>query len=523
MAGVIKMVTRLDNVIPVSMRHHWRSPLPTKPWCAMATGTVCGPWMTRRSAPSWARDVLLVALTVCGLHTIGLAQDEADGNSPADGHFVATAADQDPSRITDQQIPLMAPDQVVRPKPILELGHPFQAPGLLNPGFTVPGGAVWRPSLLVFGTYRTAVQAFDNGDTTVSEWANRLDLLANLQLSGTERVLAGFRPLDKDGRFTGYKFNPDRGNGREDELNIQLTTLFFEGDFGQLFPNLDPDDSRRLDWGFAVGRQPLFFQEGMLINDDIDAIGIVRNTILPKGASNLRVTVLYGWNEIHRDDNRHDDSAHLLGIFTESDWSQSTVALDVVYIYDEDRRTDGLYWGFSSVQRIGHLNTSFRALGSHALKEQSEAVSSGYLFFGELSWSPTGSPDLVYINAFWGVDQFSSASRGPATGGPLGRTGILFAAVGLGRFGAALGNRADQSVGAAIGYQLFLDQTRKQIVFEFGGRRSTESQGDGAIAAGVRYQQAFGQHAVLQVDVLGAVAESRDEGWGTRLELRYEF
>ena len=34
----------------------------------------------------------------------------------------------------------------------------------------------------------------------------------------------------------------------------------------------------------------------------------------------------------------------------------------------------------------------------------------------------------MYANVFWGIDRFASAARGPTTGGPLGRTGILIAA-----------------------------------------------------------------------------------------------
>ena len=41
--------------------------------------------------------------------------------------------------------------------PILELGEPFLGTGPLDPGFEMPGGSVWQPSLLLYGTYRTAL------------------------------------------------------------------------------------------------------------------------------------------------------------------------------------------------------------------------------------------------------------------------------------------------------------------------------------------------------------------------------
>ncbi|MFW6060219.1 MAG: hypothetical protein ACODAQ_08555 [Phycisphaeraceae bacterium] len=426
------------------------------------------------------------------------------------------------SRLTDKSIPLIDADRLKRNDPLFELGNPFLDAGELDPGFELPGGAVWQPELLVFGAYRTAIQTFHDGDDNVAEWANRLDLFANLQLSGTERLLVGIRPLDEDGEFTGYNFtDPDEGwvNGFDSEVQ----TFFFEGELAELFPDLDPHDRWSLDYGFSVGRQPISFQGGMLINDDMDAVGITRNNLIPRGTSNVRATFLYGWNEIHRDDNREDDDVHLFGLFTETDLPFSTVNADVIYLNDEDDQTDGAYWGVSSVQRIGHFNTTLRMLGSHALEQESAAVSSGYLLFGELSWTPAYTHDLVYINGFWGIDNFASAARGPATGGPLGRTGLLFEAVGIGRYGAPLGNRADDAVGGAIGYQMFLDGPDKQVVFELGARHSTAGLDTAAVAAGARYQQALTDHWLLRVDAFGAARETMGPGFGARTELRFEF
>ena len=60
----------------------------------------------------------------------------------------------------------------------------------------------------------------------------------------------------------------------------------------------------------------------------------------------------------------------------------------------------------------------------------------------------------------------------------MGRTGILFAAVGLGRYGAALGNRADNAVGGSLGYQMFFKRTRQQLIVELGGRKHTNNRVD---------------------------------------------
>ena len=100
---------------------------------------------------------------------------------------------------------------------------------------------------------------------------------------------------------------------------------------------------------------------------------------------------------------------------------------------------------------------------------------------------------------------------------------ILFAAVGLGQYGAALGNRADNSVGASVGYQMFFDETRRQLILEAGARTDYKESGGSNFAVGGRYQQAIGQHAILQFDAFVGFPESADTAYGARAELQFKF
>jgi hypothetical protein len=454
------------------------------------------------------------------------------------------------SRSSDEAIPLIDPASFPqRPKPLLELGNPYLGSGTLGPGFRLPTGAVWQPQLLLYGTFQTVVQSAQlpvsnpapgmDDSATNSEWANRLDFFANLQLSGTERLLVGFRPLDEQGTFSGYRWEDPTTPGTpcDDTSGVapcegwvngfdsEIITVFFEGDFGEIFPNLDKSDTGSLDWGFAVGRQPLSFQSGMLINDELDSVGVIRNTLMPASGSDFQVTAIYGWNDLHRDNNLEDDDGQLFGVFTQGDFPWGTINADAVYVFGTDDDNDGLHWGISNVRRIGHMNTTFRVLGSHALDEETSTVNDGYLLFTELSRTPAWTHDLMYANAFWAIDDFTSAARGAATGGPLGRTGILFAATGLGNFGPALSNRASEAAGGALGYQKFSANTRRQWIFELGGRVSTDSEEDDvdAVAVGVNISQAFGQHFVLTGTVFGLGQESQPPGWGGRVAMAVFF
>ncbi|MEZ5978676.1 MAG: hypothetical protein R3F34_10700 [Planctomycetota bacterium] len=440
-----------------------------------------------------------------------------------------TDAHQGPLQLSDEPAPLrtdLVPD---RPRPILELGDPFLGTGPFGAPFVTATGAVWQPSLLVYGTLRTGFSRYDTPTTVRTELVSRLDLFGNLQLSGTERLLVGLRPLDQDGRFTRYVFSPDDapdGDGFQDEFNAELTTLFFEGDFGELFPGLDRRDQRTYDVGFSVGRQPYSLQDGLLLDDRIDAIGITRNSLLPSGTSNLRVTGVLGVGDLHRGDNVEDDDALLLALSSEADLPYSTVGIDAVWVADTGGSdTDALFAGVGAVQRIGRVNTSFRAMTSQPLHGESSAAGRGGLLFAELSRELEHSHDQVYATAFAGLGDFTSAARGPENGGPLGRAGILFAAVGLGGYPAALGNDAKDALGGALGFQTYLgdERERRQLVLEVGGRAGTDGSAADAVALGSRYQVAFGRHGVVVVD--GYLVGRHDIGpsAGLRFEVQFKF
>jgi hypothetical protein len=473
------------------------------------------------------------------------------------------------SRISDVALPqLDTKNFPQRPAPIVELGNPFFGTGKIKYAFTLPTREVITPTFIFYGTYRTVFQSFENPSPTspkaagehspTSEWANRLDIYGNLQLSGTERILVGFRPLD-DGtfarpqlaRYTGYNFNPTDGHEGwvDDAFNPRATTLFFEGDLGQMLPGLDPYDSKQLDIGVSVGRQPLNYQDGIFIDDDVDCIGITRNNIIPVASQNLQITGLYGWSQINRGDGINHDDPALLGLFFNLDAGTTTWNLDTAYVIGETgiskdrfgndaRHGSGFYAALSATRRIGEINTTFRALWSQAMESDppigsdplstdgngSSAVNDGVLLFAETSWTVTASKDNIYADAYWGIDRFTSVARGPDRGGPLGRVGILFAEQPIGRYGSALDSSPERSVGAVVGYQKFLDAAqRRQLITEIGIRLPTDQSHDSEAAIGARFQQAFGQHFVLQFDAFGGYYEARGFGYGGRTEFRVEF
>lgn len=445
----------------------------------------------------------------------------------AESSTQSTNAPPDTSRFSDQPAPLRLDGFPERPPPLIEWGDKFLGSGNIHKAIPLPTGAVWHPSFWVYGNFRTAVGTFDDGKTRSSEWANRMDLFGNLQLAATERIVMGIRPLDRNGLFTGYNFEPQTRRGWQEnfaENSLQLRTLFFEGEFGELFPRLDKGDRIPLDIGISLGRQPLRLQDGLLIEDDsIDLIALTKNSILPSGGSTMRLSALFGWNGVDRADNLQDKGAYLVGLDASADYSKSTYDADLLYVIS-NRGGDGLYAGLGQTRRFGKINSVIRVVQSVAVEQENSRVQTGTLLFSELSYTPSYGQDIVYINGFWGIDDFTSAVRAPATGGPLGRTGLLFAAVGLGRYGAALGNQAQRSAGGAIGYQMFFGELRRrQLTFEIGGRDATDGRSLAAGAIGARFQQAIGRRYVMIVDTFGGIREKSKEPFGARLEFLVKF
>lgn len=439
------------------------------------------------------------------------------------------------SDFSEEHIPLKAPsDTGNRPALIFEGGDLFLGTGNLGEGFETPWGAVWQPQLWIFGVLRTSVFFYNNGVRPRSaDWATRLDLFANLQLTHTEKLIIGISPLNRNAftQFSRVTLNDNFGDDK-DELNADIRTFFFEGDLGSLFPGFDPGGTSSLDYGFAVGRQFLQFQEGILINDTIDSFGVVRNNIRIWGFSNLRSTFIWGWNELGRsngqdsgllDSAQNNRTAHLFGWFNSVDTAVSTYNLDLIHIADSAAEGDGYYVGASAIQRIGHYNTAFRVNASLAETSDNAKVATGTLVSMEVSWTPVASDDIVYVNTFIAFDNYTQAGREPIVGGPLGSLGIMFASPGLGNFLSELDSFTNEVAGAAIGYEAFWNNHRRSLTLELAGRIETNGNGFNDGAVGFEYRHRLTQRIQLQLESSYSLLEKRDDGHTFRAELLYRF
>ncbi len=420
-------------------------------------------------------------------------------------------------------------DIPLRPALFLELGDPFLDTGPLDAGFEVPIiGAVWQPRLWSYFINRSTVQTFDNGAPgrlRDSEVANRMDLYVNLQLTGTEKILLGLRPFDNNqpSRFTRYTFEGSNEDF-ENELNLDIETLFFEGDIGSLIPNLDRAGIKPIDFGFTVGRQPFTFQEGIILNDTVDAVGFVRNNLVFPGTSNLRISGLWAWDRLDRNDRNRGTDPNMYALFVFADAHVSTYNLDMIYVDDNATNGDGFYIGASAIQRIralGGMSTAFRINNSIAIDDEigGNVIGDGTLLSAEFSSTVPGSDDIAYFNPFIGIGNFTQAGREAILGGPLSSLGILFASPNLSTYGAEISPFTDDVVGFAAGYQAFWDDHRRNLILEVAGRHDTDGAGFDQLGLGFQLQQAIGRRVQVQLEAFYTFNEGRDDGSGTRLEL----
>lgn len=443
--------------------------------------------------------------------------------------FILLLGNERSSYISDEYIPYLEEEDRSRTAPLfgLELGDKFLSPGPINSGSEIFTGAVWQPRLWFYGSHRSAFSSYDRGENSPrqTEIANRLDLYGNLQLTGTERLLIGIQPFNRDGRYFGHTFEPSEKSKSETSIHGRINTFFIEGDLSELFPKLDEADNKGLDIGFSIGRQHISMQGGLLINETIDAIGLTKNTIRFESVdwlTNLRLTTIYAWGEVNRHDKRRDESSQVFGLSANADTIWSTIEFDVFAVYGDENSGDLVVWGLGNTKRINQYNWTFRYVGSQTLDGVEESSQSGHLFLNEISWTPTRSEDVVYVNAILGVDNFRSIARDDLSGGPLGMVGLSFAAKGLGTYPSPLNDEASQVVASAIGYQMFFDKTTQYLLFELGHRIDTQADGDHSTSLGVQWQKSFAKRYIVQVD--GFLSHTDDNySSGARFEFQIKF
>ena len=233
------------------------------------------------------------------------------------------------------------------------------------------------------------------------------------------------------------------------------------------------------------------------------------------------------WNPLDRNDRSRGVESNMFALFGFADTPVSTFNLDTIYV-DDNGRGDAFYVGASAIQRLrglGGISSAFRINSSFALEDEigGNVIGDGILLTAELSAFVVESEDIVYFNTFVCIDNYTQAGREAIVGGPLANTGILFASPNLSTHGAEINPFTDDVIGFALGYQAFYDNTRRNIIFEIGGRKDTNGGETDALGVGFQLQQAVGRYVQITAESFYTIQSSENDASGMRLELQVVY
>jgi hypothetical protein len=403
---------------------------------------------------------------------------------------------------------------------------------------------------MVYGDMRSAGGYSKNQDNEKARVATRLNIDVDAQLTATERIHAFFRPFDKaanpNGKnppnlhnITNAEFGGADGNGGGDEfvLDLQPETLFFEGDLGPIAQGVSGVRNDK-DLPFAVGKIPLFFQNGVWLEDafvggafTIPAMNSPRFDI-----SNMDVTFFAGFDDVSSGaiktaGTQTEGGTDLIGVTSFIETHEGYAEVGAGFASNErdgpDRQSLNVtaawtkrYWTW--------LSNSLRVIvnGGNNTKE-------GALFLCENSFRTRQPYTLLpYLNMFVGIGDPESLARDAGAGGVLKNTGINFEADALTLF-PKLDDTGHDRAGAAFGLEylpnLFTAPHRQQIVVELAaltsyanGPSAAGAPGD-EVGIGARYQIALTSSWILRFDAMVATVEDGDDLSGVRFEIRKKW
>ena len=428
--------------------------------------------------------------------------------------------------------------EVVRP--LIELFRPQYSQGPFRQGENPFGGKNTSSlQFLAYGDWRTAVAFNDNGAAEVGQIATRLNLDLDLKLTGTERIHAFIRPLDKGGNFTRHEFaGGDRADGASLELDGNIETLFFEGDVGAIHAGLS-DKYASYDLPIAFGLTPFIFQNGVWLEDAFTggAFTIAAKTSKALNISNMDFTFFAGFDKVTTPAARDavggldDDDLNVFGVasFFDANEGYFEAGFGVVEGDGELNDIDYKSLTFAFTKRYGAwLSNSVRFISTFDQDRENNAqqTADGHIILLENSLITSKPSTLVpYFNVWAGFDRPQPLAD--ATG-LLKNTGINFETDGLTGF-PRLDDSGHNTFGGAVGvsYIFNLDQ---QLVLE---AAALEPIGDdleaGRAAVGhqiglqVRYQRPIAPGWIVRTDAMLGFLENADDLRGLRFELRRKF
>jgi hypothetical protein len=384
---------------------------------------------------------------------------------------------------------------------------------------------------MAYGDLRVAAadndngKAAPNGKTYQSTIATRLNLDLDLNLTATERIHAFMRPFDKNNSFTRFEIDGGVKDKFVHEFNPKLTTLFFEGDIGNMLAGLI-GKPRRYDLPVAGGLVPIVTQNGIWIEDAFKgmAVGITAKNSKELDISNMDLTFFTGLDRVTTDAiPKGHGSAKIYGLAGFADLLKGYMEAGYGYVEAQDR--DLSYHNVTAAFTTrfeGTVSNSVRLIGNFGQKAAVKTAN-GLLVLVENSLITSRPLTFVpYLNLFAGFDTPQSLARAADAGGVLRNTGINFQTDGLTLF-PTLDPFGHDSYGGAAGME-YLFNLDRQIVVEGTVVERMRSNPMGAqYALGASFQQPINNAWIVRIDGMRGWLQRQKDIFGVRLELRRKF
>jgi len=358
-------------------------------------------------------------------------------------------------------------------------------------------GYMWDVRFVGSGGYDLFGFAYEQNNQRQDALGHQLTLDLDLRLTGTERFHVQFRPLG-EGNTGGsyYQFsNPD---GYVDNSHAEPDRYWFEGELGSILGGL-VDPFAVLDYNFAVGKFPVALHNALLMNDEILAVGLGKNTILRDGLSNVNVQFLYAFNDVQ---NAAGDNK-LYGVNAVIDRQRTFYEFSYLLLQnDADSTRDARYAAVSGTKFFGPLTLAARGLF--------KAGDPGGVGNGQLAVLESNYTRAFHDNR-WGVEKgvfygnafYASAGWTPISGRNFNRLRASFETNPLIRIAA--GVSAGEQWGAALGVQLFRHHEDESWIPEIA---FDEIDGQPVWGLGMRYLRKTGPRTYLEA--LATFATSDD-------------
>ncbi len=416
--------------------------------------------------------------------------------------------------------------------PWVEWGRVFYGDGITPRGWNWWGKKnLVRPKFYLYGDFRTGVASGRNAAGRTDNWANRLNLDCDLQLTDTERFHAFVGPLDDGVQFTRLELIDNQLQYRN-QTNLTPATGYFEGDLGVLLGTARGKTSP-FELPITIGLVPLLFQNGIWMEDAVTGAAFAlpaRHSRLLNW-SNFDATffaVVDQLNSAAFGKDQHAAQALGTAWFIEAYGGY----IESGYAYLRDRNQSDLSYHnitTSFTRRyFDRISNSVRVIvntGQNLPVQQRTA--DGVLLLVENSWI-TASPLTVvpYANFFAGWGRPQSVARAGVAGGILRNTGINFDTDGLNGF-ATLDTSGSDTAGGSIGIDLLGRDLNRQLLLEASyltphGNLNAAVPGD-QFAAGTRYQFPISNSTLLRFDVMYGWRRGLNDVYGTRMEYRWKF